>query len=249
MLLEHMTYVCVRRGRTASIVYKRGRKSFELSSNFAAIRKSPLTETERERMNGNYQARYNAKSAFNSGNGQVRMTELHQHILSEKQTPNGGTRFVVRAVQFEDTKALYVALSRQWYKSDTKEWLPTQRGHIFLPVDVWTAFADNADLINEEFAQVLANGRGGLGRISNGAAEPAASGRAVQSDADSESDDGSPKLVIDDAVTSRVAAVTESEPPRRRGGKVGRKAQAKASYAPADYTDGPSTSKRAFYGH
>ena len=77
-------------------------------------------------MNGNYQ-RYNGKSAFNNGNGQVCMTELHQHVLSEKHTPNGGTRFVVRAVQFEDTKALYVALSRQWYKSDTKEWLPTQR--------------------------------------------------------------------------------------------------------------------------
>ena len=198
-------------------------------------------------MNGNYQ-RYNGKSAFSNGNGQVCTTELHQHVLSEKHTPNGGTRFVVRAVQFEDTKALYVALSRQWYKSDTKEWLPTQRGHIFLPTDVWTAFADNADLINEEFAQVLANGRGGFGRISNGVVEPAASGRVVQSDGDTESDDGSAKLVIDDAVTSRAATVTESEPPRRRG-KVGRNAQAKTSFAPADYTDGPSSSKRAFYGN
>jgi hypothetical protein len=151
-------------------------------------------------------------------------------------------------VQFEDTKALYVALSRQWYESDTKELLPTQRGHIFLPVDVWTAFADSADLINEEFAQVLANGRGGLGRVSNGVAEPATRGRLVQSGADAESDDESAKLVTDDTITSRAAAVTESEPPRHRG-KVGRKAQAKTSFSPADYTDGPSSSKRAFYGH
>ena len=124
-----MTYVCVMRGQTASIVYKRGRKTVEQSSNFAAIYKFTLEETERERMNGNYQTRYNAS---NNGNGQVCMTELHQHVLSVKHTPNGGTRFVVRAVQFEDTKALYVALSRQWYKSVTKPVVAdATRTHLF----------------------------------------------------------------------------------------------------------------------
>jgi hypothetical protein len=81
-----------------------------------------------------------------------------------------------------------------------------------LPTDVWKAFADNADLINEEFAQVLANGRGVIGRTSNGAAESATSGRLVQSDFDAESDDGS-KPVTADAVTSRAPAVSETEPP------------------------------------
>ena len=105
------------------------------------------------------------------------MTELHQRVLSDEETFHGGSRFVVREVQFEDTMALYVAISRQWLKADTNEWLPSKRGHVFLPADVWTTLADNAGEIDQEFAQVLSNGLGGSRRDPERVNERDTSGR------------------------------------------------------------------------
>ena len=179
------------------------------------------------------------------------MTELHQRVLSEKKTLNGGTRFVVRAVQFEDTKALYVAISRQWLKADTNEWLPSKRGHVFLPADVWTTLADNAEEINQEFAQVLSNGLGGSGRDPERVNERDTSGRLVQPDTDADSGSGAAELDVDETVASRTATVTASEPNRRD--KADRKAQTKSAYGGSvthtAYSDGPSSSKRGFYEH
>ena len=178
------------------------------------------------------------------------MTELHQRVLSEKKTFNGGTGFVVRAVQFEDTKALYFAISRQWLKADTKQWLPSKRRHVFSPTDVWTTPADNAEEINQEFALVLSNGLGGRGRDPERVNERDASDGLVQHDTGADSGSGA-EVDVDEIVTNRNATLTASEPNRREN--ANRKAQTKSAYGGSvtrtAYSDGPSSSKRGFYEH
>jgi hypothetical protein len=192
-------------------------------------------------MNGNCQTRFSGSS---------HMTELQQHIVSEKKTQYGGTRFVVRVVQFEDNKVRYVAISKQWYKFATNEWLPSQRGHIFLPIDVWTTLAETCDAINQEFAPFLSNEYSGCGRDTERANEPDASERPVQHDsnfcrrAEFEFDS-------DDIVTGRNATKTVADP--HRGVDTDCEAQTKATYSSVvtrtANTGGPSSTKRSMFEH
>jgi hypothetical protein len=91
------------------------------------------------------------------------ITELHQHTLFEKDFGASKTRYVVRLIRFEDSKSQYVALSRQWFKADTSQWLPTKTGHIFLPIPAWHSLAADAPQLNQEFARLSGDGsiRGG----------------------------------------------------------------------------------------
>jgi hypothetical protein len=97
------------------------------------------------------------------GSKSTSITELHQHTLFEKDFGASKTRYVVRLIQFEDSKSQYVALSRQWFKADTSQWFPTKTGHIFLPIPAWQALARVASQLNQDFARFTDDGscRGG----------------------------------------------------------------------------------------
>ena len=169
-------------------------------------------------MNGNYQTR----PAFYSGSSQAK--ELYKYVLSEtKAAANGGTRFVVRAVQFEDNKSPYVVLSRQWFKWDTNEWLPTKSGHIFLPIIAWTSLVANIGQINTEVVHAVSDGSDGRRGDSERADVSDASRRDIPDDTDFYCGGGAAGFGNGDGASCSTAGVDEP------CGKTARKAKAKAN--------------------
>jgi hypothetical protein len=173
-------------------------------------------------------------------NGSPSVTELYQHVVSETKSANGGTRFVVRAVKFENSDNPYVAISRLWYKADINQWLPTSRGHIFLPIAVWKALAANVAQISINIDQSVSDGLPGCGVDSERVAEPDASGRVILSAANTGA--GSSSFYGSDATCY---AVSEQQ----QRSKATRKAQTNA-YAGGDAhasgADGSSTKRGKF---
>jgi hypothetical protein len=143
------------------------------------------------------------------------INEVFRHVLFEKETAHSATRFVVNVVRFDDNNTPYVTIVRQFYKSDTDEWLPTKR-NIFLPVEAWRALT-GTDGLNEQIEQAVLNGHGANGghagprdvfagaHVASGAGRAATSGTgrhvsASNGNADSNNND---EQRFDDATCSK----------------------------------------------
>ena len=110
-------------------------------------------------------------STFNK----AEIRDLYQHVYHRQcnEQQRTGTRHLIRVVQFQRDQAPLVGLSRQWYKSETDEWLPAKTGHVFLRPEVWSELVNNIGPVTKQIEETLfANGTGGSVRfVSNAAAQ------------------------------------------------------------------------------
>ena len=91
-----------------------------------------------------------------------------EHIFSEEQSEQGGSRrFVIRVLEFADTRSLSIGFSRQWLTPEG-DWKATKKGHAFFPVKSWCELVACIGDVNEQIKANFENGNG-AGRMGSNA--------------------------------------------------------------------------------
>ena len=130
-----------------------------------------------------------------------------EHIFSEEQSEQGGSRrFVIRVLEFADTRSLSIGFSRQWLTPEG-DWKATKKGHAFFPVKSWCELVACIGGVNEQIKANFENdngaGRMGSNACGSGVGGSYAPNATTITAADT---DGEDAIIPDASVTTSNAA-------------------------------------------
>ena len=179
---------------------------------------------------------------------------LFEHVFSEEKSDKlGSRRFLIRVLEFGDTRSWSIGFSRQWLAPDG-QWIACKKGHAYFPIKTWNELSECFGPVSAQIKAFFENGSGGYGRLGSNAqgshvnagvgsvtanavtvAAPATSGANGCDDAD-----GGPRYGGEDTITAETFAPKTSSAnifgesasfkQLRTGGNVCRRGGAKRAF-------------------
>ena len=98
---------------------------------------------------------YNRNYNENSNNVSV----LFEHVFFEEQTEQSSRRFMIRVLEFNDTRNLSVGFSRQWL-APNGEWVAAKKGHAYFSITVWNQLKAQFGAVSDQIEAFFADGNG-----------------------------------------------------------------------------------------